>query len=381
MTANSITDITKQTYFIIAGEQSADNHGASLMKAMLVQNPEIEFNGIGGKEMIEAGLYSIEDIDKMAVMGFVEVIRHLGFFRNLSKRVLAEIDKCQPKQIILIDYPGFNLRLAKKIKEQFDIPITYYVSPQLWAWKENRIKIIRKYIDLLLVIFPFEEEWYRVRGVEAKFVGHPTFDDWTPTSKEELCKSLNLNADKQKIILYPGSRLQEVKKHLPILVQAAAKLRNDDSSLQFILGASQQINWSQWSLPNWIQIESDNPQKALECADLALVASGTATLEAAVFGTPMIIIYKMATISWWLSKLLVKVPYAGMVNIIAGKKIIPELLQENATSEKLFYTALSILKNPPKMEKMMADLKEVQVTLEGVGASKKAATQIFGFNS
>ena len=206
-----ITDSTIPIYFIIAGEQSADNHGASLMMAMLAQNPEIEFVGIGGKKMIKAGLNSLENIDKMAVMGFVEVIKHLRFFRNVTMKVLEEIDNCQPKQIILIDYPGFNLRMAKKIKENFDIPITYYISPQLWAWKENRITNIRKYIDQMLVIFPFEEEWYREREVKAKFVGHPIFDEWTPSSKEELCKLLNLNVDNRIITLYPGSRLQEVK--------------------------------------------------------------------------------------------------------------------------------------------------------------------------
>ena len=376
MINNPITDLTPQTYFIIAGEQSADNHGALLMAAMLAQNPDIEFRGIGGRKMIKAGLNTLEDIEKMAVMGFVEVIRNLHFFRNVTLKVLGEIDNCQPKQIILIDYPGFNLRLAKKIKEKFDIPITYYISPQLWAWKENRIKIIRKYIDQMLVIFPFEEDWYREREVEAKFVGHPIFDFWIPSSKEELCKLLSLNADKRIITLYPGSRLQEIKKHLPILVQAVVKLRSEDSSLQFILGASPQVNWSQWLLPDWIQVESEYPQKALECADLALVASGTSTLEAAVFGTPMIVIYKMATISWWISRVLVSVSFAGMVNIIAGKEIMPELIQKNATPERVFSTASSILKNPEKIEKMVADLKEVKVKLKGVGASNKAATYI-----
>ena len=375
-----ITDSTKPTYFIIAGEQSADNHGASLMKAMLAQDSEIEFKGIGGKKMTNAGLNSIEEIDKMAVMGFIEVIKHLRFFRDVTLKVLEEIDNCQPKQIILIDYPGFNLRMAKKIKEKFDIPITYYISPQLWSWKENRITIIRKYIDQMLVIFPFEEEWYREREVKAKFVGHPIFDEWTPSSKEELCKLLNLNVDNRIITLYPGSRLQEVKKHLPILIQAATKLRNEDTSLQFILGATPQIDWTQWILPDWIQVESKYPQKVLECAELALVASGTATLEAAVFGTPMIIIYKMASISWWISRVLVSVPFAGMVNIIAGREIMPELLQKNATPEKVFSTASSILKNPEKMEKMMADLKKVQLKLKGGGASNKVATHILELN-
>ena len=375
-----ITDSTIPTYFIIAGEQSADNHGAALMTVMLAQNSEIEFKGIGGEKMTNAGLNSIEEIDKMAVMGFIEVIRHLAFFRKLTNRVLAKIEIYKPKQIILIDYPGFNLRMAKKIKEKFDIPITYYISPQLWAWKENRIKIIKKHIDQMLVIFPFEENWYSEREVEAKFVGHPIFDDWAPSPKKELCEFLNLNPERTIVTLYPGSRLQEVKKHLPILVQAAAKLRNEDTSLQFILGATPQIDWTQWILPDWIHVESKYPQKALECAELALVASGTATLEAAVFGTPMIIIYKMASISWWISRVLVSVPSAGMVNIIAKREIMPELLQKNATPEKVFSTASSILKNPEIMEKMMADLKKVQLKLKGGGASNKAATHILELN-
>jgi len=373
---NSNTDIEPRTYFIIAGEQSADNHGAELIKAILTKKPDAKFFGIGGNQMINAGLQSIEDIEKMSVMGFVEVIRHLVFFWDLSKRVLAEIAKCQPSQIILMDYPGFNLRLAKNIKKEFNIPITYYISPQLWAWKENRIKTIQKYIDQMLVIFPFEEEWYRDRGVEAKFVGHPIFDDWTPSTQKELCELLNLNPEKPIITLYPGSRLQEVKCHLPILVQAAAKLRKDDESLQFILGAAQQLDLTNWIIPDWIQVETQHPQKALECANFALVSSGTSTLEAAVFGTPMIIIYKMAPLSWWLSKLLVKVPFAGMVNIIAGRKIIPELLQKNANPDRVYIEVSELLRNMEKLKKMEEGLKLVQASLKGNGASEKAGSFI-----
>ena len=372
----STTNLELHTYLIIAGEQSADNHGTSLMKAMQTHTPEIEFRGIGGKKMIDAGLNSIEDIDKLAVMGFVEVIRHLVFFRKLTERVLYEIEKEKPNQIILIDYPGFNLRLAKKIKNKFDIPITYYVSPQLWAWKEKRINIIKKHIDQMLVIFPFEEQWYKDRGVEATFVGHPIFDKWTPSTKEELCGLLNLNHEKKILVLYPGSRLQEVKKHLPILVQAAKKMKDEIPSLQVILGAAPQIDWTQWNLPDWIQVELKYPQKALECGDLAFVASGTSTVEATVFGTPMIVTYKMATLSWWLSKILVNVPFAGMVNILAEKEIMPELLQENATVEKLSSIALSILKNPDTLQKMKKDLNLIQNKLNGEGASKRAAIKI-----
>jgi len=309
-------------------------------------------------------------------MGFVEVIRHLVFFRKLIERVLSEIEKESPNQIILIDYPGFNLRLAKKIKNKFDIPITYYISPQLWAWKEKRINMIKKHIDQMLVIFPFEEQWYKNRGVEATFVGHPIFDEWIPSTKEELCKLLNLNHEKKILVLYPGSRLQEVKKHLPILVQAAKILKDKIPSIQVILGAAPQIDWTLWNFPDWIQVESKYPQKALECGDLGFVASGTSTVEATVFGTPMIVTYKMATLSWWLSKILVNVPFAGMVNILAEKEIMPELLQENATVEKLYSTALSILENLEILQKMKEDLSLIQNKLKGEGASIRAAIKI-----
>ena len=336
----------------------------------------MKFFGIGGEKMIDVGMESIENIQKMAVMGFVEIIWHLSFFRDLANKVLDEIDNYQPRQIILIDYPGFNLRLAKKIKESFDIPITYYISPQIWAWKENRIEIIRKYIDQMLVIFPFEENWYIERGIPVKFVGHPIFDEWAPTSKEKLCRQLNLKPEKPIITLYPGSRNQEVNRHLPILLQTVDKLRTDNPLIQFILGVAQNINIEKRLIPSWIQIENKHPQKALECADLALVASGTSTLEAAVFGTPMIIIYKMAPISWLVSRAIVNVPFAGMVNIIAGKMIMPELLQNKATSEQIYQKAAEIINNPGKRTQMKLELSKVQDLLKGKGASNRAAKYI-----
>ena len=346
------------------------------MQSIRVLNPNAVFTGIGGKKMTMAGLESLEDIDRLAVMGFVEVIRHLPFFRELTDRVLEEIKSVQPIQIILIDYPGFNLRLAKKIKGNFDIPITYYISPQLWAWKEKRIEIIRKYIDQMLVIFPFEEVWYKKRGVHAKFVGHPIFDEWTPTVKLDLCNILRLNPDKPILTLYPGSRKQELKQHLPLFIKTAEELRNKNHQIQFILGLSHELNLDNFLIPNWIQIEKDCPQKALECADLALVASGSATLEAAVFGTPMIIIYKMSILSWWLSKLLVKTEYVGMVNIIAEKKIMPEYLQNQAVSQAIASESFEMITNREKQAKMKSELLSVKKKLQGSGASKRAAEYI-----
>ena len=336
----------------------------------------MKFAGIGGNKMISAGLNSIENMEKMAVMGFGEVIRHIGFFHNLAKRVLDEIDNCQPNQIILIDYPGFNLHLAKKIKGHFNIPITYYISPQIWAWKENRIEIIRKYVDRMLVIFPFEENWYKKRGIQAKFVGHPIFDEWRPTPKEELCRQLNLKPNKPIITLYPGSRNQEIYRHFTILIQVAKKIKQDNQDIQFVIGAAQNINIKKQHIPSWIKIENNHPQKALECADLALVSSGTSTLEAAVYGTPMIIIYKMAPFSWLVSRVLVNVPFIGMVNIIAGSMIMPELLQNKATSEKIYRMASEIINNPEKITQMKLELSKVQDLLKGKGASNRAAKYI-----
>jgi lipid-A-disaccharide synthase len=371
-----ISNLPPSIYFISAGEESADNHGATLMKAMLSLNPNLKFSGIGGNKMISVGLKSIENIEKLAVMGFVEVIRHLVFFYNLTKRILVEIDICKPQQIILIDYPGFNLWLVKKIKKQINIPITYYISPQIWAWKEKRIEIIRKYVDQMLVIFPFEENWYRERGIEAKFVGHPIFDEWTPSSKENLCNELTLKLNTPVVTLYPGSREQEVNRHLPILLQAAYQLRSENMDIQFILGVAKYINFENWNIPEWIYVEKQYPQKALECADLALVASGTSTVEAAVFGTPMIIIYKMSLLSWWLSKKLVKVPYVGMVNIIAGSMIMPEILQAEATASKIYKTAQEIIGSPKKMTQMKSDLSNVQNLLKGRENMQSAAKYI-----
>ena len=363
-------------FFIIAGEQSADNHGNALMESIQKLDPRTTFVGIGGKKMIARGLISIENIDNLAIMGFIEILKHLPFFNKLKNKVLTEIKLIKPVQIILIDYPGFNLYLAKKIKKKFDIPITYYISPQLWAWKENRIKIIKKYINQVLVIFPFEEDWYKKRGVKAKFVGHPIFDEWTKSSKQNLCKYLNINNNQPIITLFPGSRQQEINRHLPLLIEVAIKMKKIDSSIQFLLGIAHTVNIEKLTIPNWILVEHRYPAKALECANLAIVASGSATLEAAIYETPMIIIYKMSIISWLLSKLLVKTEYAGMVNILANKKIIPEYIQNQATINSILNEALTIMNNNEIVKTMKYEMGLIKKKFPNKGASIMAAEHI-----
>ena len=208
-------------FFIIAGEVSGDIHGALLMDAMKQANPTCEFSGIGGHQMELNGLASLFPLEKMSVMGFVEVLKHLRFFKDVEKRVLETIAIEKPERIILIDYPGFNLRLAEKVKRKFNLPITYYISPQIWAWKEKRINIIKRYVDQMLVIFPFEKEWYAERGVNVEWVGHPYVDEWKSTSKSELKSQLGLNPNKPLLTLFPGSRKQELDNHLKVCFDAA----------------------------------------------------------------------------------------------------------------------------------------------------------------
>ncbi len=361
---------------MIAGEQSADNHGAVIIDEIKKINKNIQFIGIGGEKMIASGLCSIENINRLSVMGFVEVLKHLFFFKKLIKKVLHIINEYKPDQIILIDYPGFNLHLAKKIKKKHNIFITYYISPQIWAWKENRLEIIKKYIDQMLVIFPFEKDWYEKRGFLVKFVGHPIFDEWHPTGKKKLCQLLELNEEEPIITLYPGSRIQEINRHLPLFIEVAREVKKHNHKIQFILGLAKKINLDKFNIPNWIKIENKIPQRALECGDLALTASGTSTIEAAVFGTPMLIVYKMSVLSWYLSKLFVKVKFAGMVNIIANKEIMPEFLQNDANINSITKNLINILNNKKKLENMKLELLQVSEKLKSNNASKKAANHI-----
>ncbi|MBT3251806.1 MAG: lipid-A-disaccharide synthase [Candidatus Marinimicrobia bacterium] len=365
--------------FIIAGEPSGDHHGARLMFQLKKQNPNITFSGIGGDNMEAEGLKSLFALDQLSVMGFIEVIKHLKFFRTVEATVLTNIQQNPPDRIILIDYPGFNLRITKKIKKICDIPITYYISPQLWAWKSGRIEIIRQYIDQLLVIFPFEKDWYENRGIEVEFVGHPMLDVWKKGNHQELCESLKLDSKKPILTLYPGSRKMEIHNHLGLFIKTAIRLRDKIPDLQVIIGAVPGFDAlipENLQIPDYILIEKEHSKRTLEVASTALVASGTSTVEAAIFGTPMVVVYKLNPVSWLLTRLFVKVKFAGMVNILAGKAIVPELLQSDATVSKLFSFAHRFFTDQPYLEEIKNNLHAVRDSLGGSGASIRAAKAI-----
>ena len=368
----------RRKFFIIAGEVSGDIHGSLLMNSMCKLNDSCEFAGIGGVQMESKGLSSMFPLEKMSIMGFVEVIKHLSFFKEVEKKVIEEISKFSPERIIMIDYPGFNLRVARKIKKQFNIPITYYISPQIWAWKEGRIKNIKKYIDQMLVIFPFEKEWYSQYDYNVEWVGHPFLENWEHTSKSNIKAKLGVDSQKFLLTLFPGSRKQEFDKHLKICLDAAQRVINEIKDVQVTIGLSPNLTINKKEIPSNIIIESENPRMALEAADAAIVASGTSTLEASIYATPMVIIYKMNIISWWLSKLLVKTKFSGMPNIISNKMIVPELLQSEATPEAISNNIIKIIKPGFERENMLKHLNDVRDSLGDGNSSIKAAKLILG---
>lgn len=364
--------------FIIAGESSGDLHGSYLMESLKKINPNICFSGIGGKLMEAQGLNSLVSIEKMSVMGFIEVIKHLPFFMKVKKDVLEKISSIKFDHIILIDYPGFNLNLLPKIKNISLAKITYYICPQIWAWKEKRIEILKKYVDNCIVIFPFEPEWYKKRGVNVFFSGHPIFDEWKPTPKEILAEKLNINPNKPILTLYPGSREQEFKRHFTIFIKSAELIKLKIPDLQVLVGCAKSLHINNLldEIPKWVKLEKNNPQYALEIADIAIIASGTSTLEATVFGTPGVVVYKMSPISWWLSKRFVRVKFAGMVNLIANKEIMLELLQDEANPVNISKYVIELLSDSKLIKDKQNQLIEIKNQLGETGANDRIADYI-----
>ena len=364
--------------FIIAGEPSGDEYGAQLIKNMRSQKQNINFIGIGGPLMEQQGLKSMAPFSQMSVMGFFEIIKTLPFFLNLEKTILKVIDKQKPEKIILIDYPGLNLRLAPKIKSRIKTQIFYYISPQIWAWKEKRIEIIKKYIDKMIVIFEFEKIWYQKREVNVEYVGHPFLDIWKKEEHTDIVNKYNIDVSKPIITLFPGSRSQELKKHLNLFIDVALKLKTSIPQLQILLGLHSEITLEQ-KIINDVTIINDKPLKALEIANIAIIASGTATLQAAILNTPAVVVYKMNMISWWLTQRMVQVNYASMANIIAEEEVFPEYLQSNANIENLYSATHKMITNQEYMQKINQKLNLINQKIGTIGASQRAAEYILNY--
>lgn len=369
---------------ISAGEPSGDLHGSNLTKALKELDPQLQIWGIGGRLMMKAGAQIHYPVADFAVLGFVEILRQLGKLKGVFRSLLKSVDRDRPDLAILIDYPGFNLRFARELKKKA-IPIIYYISPQVWAWAPKRIEIIKRLVDKMIVIFKFEEDLYKKSGIDATFVGHPLIEVVKPSmSKLEALKAFNLSPHKKTVALLPGSREIELSKLLPIMLKAARIIQKELSQVQFILSKSPtfqdetfQEKLKGFEIP--ISLANDRIYDVINTCDLALVASGTATLETAILQKPMLIIYKLSTLSYLLLRPIIKIPYIGLVNVVAGRKIVPEYVQFGAQPDRIAQEAIAILQSNQRMGSIRTELSKVREKLGQPGASLSAARLILNF--
>ncbi|MFH0826644.1 MAG: lipid-A-disaccharide synthase, partial [Candidatus Omnitrophota bacterium] len=368
---------------IVCGEASGDMNAAGLVREILKLDPSLRVSAVGGERLKEAGAQVFYNIKDLCVIGLFDVLKKLPLFLSLQKLILKKIKEERPDALILVDFSGFNLRLARKLDRL--LPVLYYTSPQVWASRPGRVKTIKKYIDKMMVLFPFEEAFYKKYGVEASFVGHPLLDEVKPTvEKEAFLRTHALLGSKKTIALLPGSRMQEVKNILPVMLKAALIIQKGMGNVQFIIAKSAQIPWNVYNrLSHGLDLDlitiEDKTYDCLNAADFCLVASGTATLETALMEKPLVIIYKMNPLNYFLYRGQVKLPYIGMVNIVAQKQIVREFIQFNATAEKIAKETLNLLNSPSRLQQMKNDLIQVKTSLGERGASLRAAHLILSF--
>lgn len=362
---------------VVAGEASGDMHAAALVKALKRIEPKYRYYGVGGKQLQAEGLELVANSAAMAVVGLTEVVLKLPSIIRVMNRLTRSFQEKKPAAVILVDYPDFNLVLARKAHAR-GIKVFYYISPQIWAWRKGRIRTIRSIVDKMAVILPFEALIYQSAGVDAEYVGHPLLDMIPPYAPpQEARERLGLRTDVKTVSLLPGSRPGEVERLLPICLQAALKMQQQQD-LQFIMplantlsrdlveGITSRYNLKITVFPNAIY-------DVLAAADLAIVASGTATLEAGLMETPMIIIYRVSWLTYFLGRMFIKVKNIGLVNILAGETIVPELIQRSANPEDLALLADSLLFDQSARSKMKIALSQLKDQLGAPGAAERAA--------
>jgi lipid-A-disaccharide synthase len=351
----------------IAGEASGDAHAAKLIEALRVQAPEVKVFGAGGAKMQAAGMELLLDLTEHAVVGLVEVLKNYGTFRQIFWDLVEEAEKRKPDAVVLVDFPGFNLRFAKEMKE-LGIKVIYYISPQLWAWHASRAKQIERDVDLMLCIFPFEKDWYAEHApkLRVEFVGHPFAERLGESTKSET-------RNPKLILLLPGSREREVAKIFPIMAGIVDRLPND---LEFIVAAVNEQSAAMMMHHPRIKVELGTAHELMQHATLAITASGTATMECAFYGCPMIVVYKVNWLTYLIGRMVVKVNWLAMPNVIAGREIVPEFIQHAANPDRVAPVARELLKNDAKREAMRQELAIVVESLGADGASERAAKLI-----
>ena len=363
------------TIYLVAGEVSADNHGAALMRALRALDPELKFIGRGGPQMQQvAGAQFKNWIGDAAVLGLWEVLRKYGYFREQFRRTLNEIQESEPDAVVLIDYPGFNLRLARALRRKSQrLKTIYYISPQVWAWNRGRIKKMAGFIDLVLCIFPFETDLYAASGLKAVFVGHPMIE------RLETLK-IDSRRDPNLIGLFPGSRMREVRKIFPVMMEAACGLLQLNPTLRFrVAAASEELAREmneQLADRHAIEINVDRAAVIMQNAFVGIVASGSATLEAAYFRMPFVLIYKVAWPTYVAARLVVNVDFLGMPNLLAAKEVVPEFIQHEAKPDAIVKAVRLLMEESPARDRMISDFDAIVGKLGGAGASERAARAI-----
>jgi lipid-A-disaccharide synthase len=419
------------TFLLSAGEASGDTYGSQLIDSLRQLAPGSTFFGMGGEKMRASGAELLVNANEVAVVGLVEVVTHLPAIRRRFKHLVAEAAHRKPDAAILIDFPDFNLRLAREL-HRLGIPVFYFVSPQIWAWRTGRVKQIKKYVRKMIVIFPFEQEFYARHGVEVSYVGHPLAYAPAPQiSREAFAAQHHLDPKKQWIALLPGSRRKEVRLNLPAMIKAAGLLQKQSAGFEFLLPVASTLSehrlreqldllttgWSRpsgssgheqttavtgWSRPSVLRSEplntpasaaevksesqithlTHNARATLMHARAAVVASGTATVEAALSGTPFVVVYRLAPLTWLLGRRLVKLDTFAMPNLIAGKKIVTELIQKDFTAQNVVRELNAIIPDGPARQQMQAALKMVQQRLhdsqDAEPPALRAAREILG---
>lgn len=372
---------SKNKLMIITGEVSGDLIGAALIKELKALNPHLKFTGIGGDRMSSEGMNLNSHIKQMAFLGFVEVVKHLPFIRKAQKELIDVIKREKINCVVLIDYPGFNLSIAKKLKP-LGVKIIYYVSPQIWAWAKGRVKKVKQLVDKMLVVFPFEVDFYKKENVNVEYVGHPLVErinQYSFLSKEEFYAKFNLDKEKEVLLVMPGSRKQEVKEIFPEIIKAANKIASE-FRLQVVVARSKNVDehfLRQLGGSEKFTAIEDHNYELMKYSKFGIIKSGTSTLEAGYFALPMIVVYKTSLLTYLIGKQLVKLDRIGMVNIILNEMIVPELIQNKANSDSIYNEAVKILSDKNAYEGMKLKLGSVKEKLGGEGASRKAAISIW----
>ncbi len=363
---------------IIAGEPSGDMHASALVSAMLSANDKLEFTGIAGNMMINSGVNALYNIKDMAFLGFVEVIKHLPFILKVEKTIINFVKTNKIKLAILIDYPGFNLRIAKKLKA-LGVKIAYYISPQIWAWHQSRIKKIKARIDKMLVVFPFEKKFYEDAGVPVEYVGHPLVErikEFDFKSKADL--QSELETSKEIFLILPGSRKHEIEKHLPELLKAAT-LVSSRNNLQTVVACADNLDekyLQQYVTSDDVKIVKGSTYNLLKHSKFGIIKSGTSTLEAAIIGLPFVVIYSTSNITYQLAKRLVKINNIAMPNIVAGKTVVREFIQSEVKAELISEYIQPLLNDNTALTNLTNELNEIKNKLGSKTASKNAANSI-----